>query len=330
MNVFLTGITGFIGSKLAERLVETGDNVTGFVRHSSERELTRLKKILPQIHLIEGDLVRYHSVLSAIESADPEIVFHLGALTPVRLSFDDPYPYMAINFDGTVNLVHSILKEAPNCRLIIASTAEVYGWQDSSRPIPESAVLNPASPYAVAKAAADQYVQMANKVYHLRGTVMRPINSYGRTGEGGFFTEYVISKMIAGETCYVGAPESVRDYMFVDDHVSAYIDAAKTEKAVGGVYNVSPGNPITNIQLVKKLSELMRYKGKIVSGSYPPGYPQRPQSRDPAYLVLDKTKISAELGWKPKYTLDEGLERTIGVWKSIAADSLPRHKVLEE
>jgi nucleoside-diphosphate-sugar epimerase len=316
MNVLVTGITGFIGSKLAERLVENGDNVTGLVRHSSERELSRIKKILPQIHLIEGDLVRYHSILSAIESSDPEIVFHLGALTPVRLSFDDPYPYLAINFDGTVNLVHAILKEAPNCRLIVASTAEVYGWQNSDKPIPENALLNPASPYAVAKAAADQYVQMANRVYHLRGTVMRPINSYGRVGEGGFFTEYIISRMLTGETCYVGAPESVRDYMYVDDHVAAYLDVAKSEKSVGGVYNVSPGNPVTNIQLVKRLSEMINYKGNIVSGSYPPGYPQRPQSQDPVYLVLDRAKISQEVGWKPRYTLSEGLKRTVEMWKS--------------
>jgi nucleoside-diphosphate-sugar epimerase len=324
MNVLVTGITGFIGSRLAERLVENGDDVTGLVRHSSERELGRLKKILPNIHLIEGDLVRYHSVLSAVESSYPEIVFHLGALTPVRLSFDDPYPYMAINFDGTVNLVHSILKEAPNCRLIVASTAEVYGWQNADKPIPETAALNPSSPYAVAKAAADQYVQMANKVYHLRGTVMRPINSYGRVGEGGFFTEYIISKMLLGETCYIGAPESVRDYMFVDDHVNAYLDVAKSEKSVGGVYNVSPGNPVTNIQLVKKLSEMTDYKGKIISGSYPPGYPQRPQSQDPAYLVLDKGRITGEIGWKPRYTLNEGLKRTVEMWKAKTAVHLSR------
>jgi len=149
LNVLVTGIAGFIGSRLAAKLVEQGDNVYGLVRHSSERELNRIGKIVPKIHLIEGDLVRFHSVLSAVETSDPNIVFHLGALTPVRLSFDDPYPYIGINFDGTVNLVHSIVKQSPNTRLIAASTAEVYGWQPSDRAILESALLNPASPYAV-------------------------------------------------------------------------------------------------------------------------------------------------------------------------------------
>jgi UDP-glucose 4-epimerase len=316
LNVLVTGITGFIGSRLASKLVEQGDNVYGVIRHSSERELRRLEGIVSRVHLIEGDLVRYHSVLSAVETSDPNIVFHLGALTPVRLSFDDPYPYIGINFDGTVNLVHSILKQSPNARLIAASTAEVYGWQPGSRPISEDALLRPASPYAVTKAAADQYVQMANRIYHLRGTILRPINSYGRVWESGFYVEYLISKMLKGETCYVGAPDSVRDYMYAEDHVDAYLDAARTEKAVGGIYNVSPGNPITNAELAKKLSSIIGFKGRVVFGSYPPGYPQRPQSQDPAYLVLDNSTIRREVSWKPKFTLDEGLKKTVELWNS--------------
>jgi nucleoside-diphosphate-sugar epimerase len=314
LNVLVTGITGFIGSRLAAKLVEQGDNVYGLVRHSSERDLKRIEKIVPKIHLIEGDLIRFHSVLSAVETSDPNIVFHLGALTPVRLSFDDPYPYIGINFDGTVNLVHSIVRQSPNTRLIAASTAEVYGWQPGDRPILETALLNPASPYAVSKAAADQYVQMANRIYHLRGTVMRPINSYGRVWESGFYTEYLISKMLRGETCYIGAPDSIRDYMFAEDHVDAYLDVAKSEKSIGGVYNVSPGNPVTNAELAKKLSALTGFKGKLVFGSYPPGYPQRPQSQDPAYLVLDNARIGKEIGWRPRCTLDEGLKRALELW----------------
>jgi len=276
LNVLVTGITGFIGSILATKLVEQGDDVYGLVRHSSERELKRIEKIVPKIHLIEGDLVRFHSVLSAVETSDPNVVFHLGALTPVRLSFDDPYPYIGINFDGTVNLVHSIVKQSPNTRLIAASTAEVYGWQPADRAI--------------------------------------PINSYGRVWERGFYTEYLISKMLMGETCYIGAPDSIRDYMFAEDHVDAYLDVARSEKAIGEVYNVSPGNPVTNVELAKKLSGLTGFKGKLVLGTYPPGYPQRPQSQDPAYLVLDNTRISREVGWHPRYSLDEGLKQAVELW----------------
>jgi nucleoside-diphosphate-sugar epimerase len=92
------------------------------------------------------------------------------------------------------------------------------------------------------------------------------------------------------------------------------LEVAKSEKAVRGVYNVSPGNPVTNAELAKKLSGLTEFKGELVLGSYPPGYPQRPQSQDPAYLVLDSTRISKEVGWRPRYTLDEGLKRTVELW----------------
>src|SRR5438477_8380938 len=108
--------------------------------------------------------------------------------------------------------------------------------------------------------------------------------------------------------------QSMTSSMFAEDHVDAYLDVAKSEKAVGGVYNVSPGNPVTNAELAKKLSGLTGFKGKLVLGSYPPGYPQRPQSQDPAYLVLDNVRISKEIGWRPRYTLDEGLKRTVEFW----------------
>lgn len=318
MNILVTGVTGFIGSRLAARLVEDGHKVNGLVRHSSEREFARIKNILTQVHLIEGDLARYHSVLSAVEAARPEVVFHLGALTPVRLSFDDPYPYININFDGTVNIVHAILNSAPKARLVAASTAEVYGWQQDDLPIPETAVLTPASPYAVTKAAADQYVQMANRIYHLNSTVLRPINSYGRTGETGFYVEYLVSKMLAGDSCYIGAPKSVRDYMFADDHVDAYLRVMESATSVGQVYNVSPGNPITNADLAQKLSSMITLGSKVIVGSYPPGYPQRPQRDDPTYLVLDSSKIRKEVGWHPRYSLDQGLKRTIDTWENSA------------
>ncbi len=317
-NVLVTGITGFIGSRLAGRLAEKGYDVYGLVRHTSERELLRLKSILDRVRIIEGDLTHYHSVLSAVETSNPSIIFHLGALTPVRLSFDDPYPYITTNFDGTVNLVHAVLKESPKTRLIAASTAEVYGWQESSKPIREDVKLNPASPYAVTKAAADEYVQMANKVYHLRGTVLRPINSYGRTGESGFMVEYLISRMLRHETCYVGAPESIRDYMYMDDHVNAYVRAAENQASEGNVYNVSPGNPVTNRELANMLGEMIAFQGKIMYDSYPPGYPQRPKSQDPQYLVLDSTKISRELLWKPMHSLEGGLRTTIEQWRRDA------------
>lgn len=315
MSILVTGCTGFIGSNLVGKLVQDGYRVYGLVRHVARKELQVLDHILDKIRLIEGDLTSYHSVSSAISAVQPQFVLHLGALSPVRLSFENPFPYISTNFEGTVNIVHAMLEKTPRARLVYASTAEVYGWQEKREPIKETAALYPASPYAVSKEAADEYVRMAMQIYDFKATVFRPINSYGRRGEKGFLVEYLVSKMLKHETCYLGAPKSIRDYMFVDDHVNAYLLALKSEKAVGEVFNVSPGNPVTNEELANVLSKITGYESKLVLGSYPPGYPSRPIAQDPDYLVLDSSKISRLLGWKPSVTLEEGLRKTVESWK---------------
>lgn len=270
-----------------------------------------ISSVLHQIHLIEGDLTAYHSVSNAIRASQPQVIVHLAALTPVRLSFEDPFPYIEVNVKGTVNLVHATLEQSPKSKIVYASTAEVYGWQPEKKPFKETNQLNPASPYAVSKEAADQYMQMAVRVYGLRGTILRPNNSYGRRGERGYMTEYLITTMLKGETVYVGAPESVRDYMHVEDHVKAYVLAMTLDEAVGRIFNVSPGNPISNRELTKQVADLVGFKGNIVWDSYPPGYPHRPAHWDPDYLVLDSTEIKSRLKWEPDVSLKVGLKRVI-------------------
>jgi len=314
MSVLITGITGFIGSNLARRLVKDGYEVYGLIRHVSRSELRSLEPVAEKLRFVEGDLAEYHSVRSAIASTRPNAVVHLGALTPVRHSFEDPFPYVKINYEGTMNVAHAILEASPSTRLIAASTAEVYGWQPHE-PIPEDTKLNPSSPYAVSKVAADAYLRMAAKVYGLKSTILRCNNTYGRVGEGGFLVEYLISSMLTNKTVYIGAPNHTRDYMYVDDHVDAYARALANDKANGEVYNVSPGNPISNVELAKKIAEIAGYKGRIVEGSYPPGYPMRPAAWDTDYIVLNSEKIRAQLGWKPTLSLDEGLRLAVSSWK---------------
>ena len=313
MSVLITGITGFIGSILARRLVNEEYDVYGLVRHVSRSALRGLEPVLDKVKFIEGDICEYHSARAAIASCTPSAVFHLGALTPVRYSFEDPFPFAKLNFEGTMNVAHAILECSPKTHLLAASTAEVYGWQEH-KPTREDARLNPSSPYAVSKAAADLYLQMAMNVYGLRTSIFRCNNSYGRVGEKGFLVEYVLSSMINGGPVYIGAPNNIRDYMFVDDHVDAYVRAFKRQ-AIGQIFNVSPGNPISNLNLAKKLRQITGYKGKIVKGSYPPGYPVRPISWDTDYIVLDSSIIRKKLDWKPSVTLDEGLDRAAERWE---------------
>jgi len=122
--------------------------------------------------------------------------------------------------------------------------------------------------------------------------------------------------MLAGRTVYVGTPEHVRDYMYVDDHVDAYARALEKEEAIGQVFNVSPGNPSSSIAVAEKIAKLIDFKGNISRGSYPPGYPTRPANWDTDYIVLNSDLIRSRLGWKPSVTLDEGLRRVVEMWRA--------------
>lgn len=314
MRILITGITGFIGSHLAASLVRRKHEIYGLARHVSRASLKALQPISDYLHLVEGDLQSYHSVRSAISSVCPQVVVHLGALTPVRYSFQDPFPYGSINYGGTINLIHALIEYSPTAKVVVASTAEVYGWREHS-PAPETANLSPSSPYAVSKLAADKYAQMASRVYGLKSTILRCNNTYGRIGEGGFLTEYIISRMLKNETVYLGTPNHIRDYMYVDDHVDAYVRVIEGRTEPGEVFNVSPGNPITNINLAKMIAQITGFKGRIVGGSYPPGYPMRLANWDTEYIVLDSSRIRMELDWKPSVTLDEGLKRATDAWR---------------
>jgi nucleoside-diphosphate-sugar epimerase len=284
--------------------------------------LKPIEEILDSIVLLTADITDPMSVSQALESADPDYICHLAGLTPVRLSFEKPFEYERANYLGTMNIVHSAMRlpDYEKRKIILASTAEVYGFHDEQeKPLRESASLNPSSPYAISKAAADMYVRMASQVFNLNAVALRPVNTYGRTFETGFLVEYLVTSILRREKVYVGAPESVRDYMYVDDHVNAYIQAIKKGKK-GQAYNIGRGEEITNRFLAEKIAESIGYdRSKIVFGSYPPRYPLRPFGSDQPYIVLDSTKARLELDWSTHVDLDEGLEKTIDYWKSKLA-----------
>lgn len=315
-KVLITGLTGFIGSHLAKELLTKGYKVYGLVRAISHRDLQPLQGILDKIVLLTGDLTSFLSMKNVMRSADPDYVFHLAAMSPVRYSFEHPFQYGVINYAGTMNVVHALM-ELPDYnkrRLLVASTAEVYGLQ-KEEPFEENLPLRPTSPYAVSKASADMYAQMANLVYDIDCVILRPTNTYGRRFQTGFIVEYLITNMLRGRRVYIGAPHSIRDYIYVSDHVQAYVLAMEKEEAGGQVYNVGSGCGTSNKELASKISNIINSDGEMVFGAYPPGYPVRPIVSDQPYLVLDSTKIRKDLGWVPKLSLDEGLVEVIKYWR---------------
>lgn len=320
MKVLITGMLGFIGSHLAEKLVDDGYEVYGVVRRVANRNLEVIGKVLKDVTLVSGDITDYASIRNAMKTVSPDIVTHLAALTPVRDSFERPFEYQQANLVGTMNVAHAMLElpDPQTRKLVAASTAEVYGLQ-GKEPLKETLALRPTSPYAVSKAAADLYLQMMFHTYNLNGSVIRPTNSYGRKFDTSFIIEYLVTQMLKGEKVYVGAPDSVRDYMYVDDHVNAYLLVIKSAKATGQVYNAGTGVGISNRKLAEMIAERIGYNRKRIKfGQYPPGYPYRPSISDQPSILLDATKIRKELNWKPTISIDEGIGRVISYFKGAA------------
>ena len=317
MKILVTGVTGFIGSELAHRLLEEGHEVYGFIQHVVGRDHSMIENIKDKLNIVTCDIRNYFSVRHSIKKVNPDVVFHLAALSPVRLSFEMPYDFQETTYLGTVNIAEAIrdLYGCDKVRLIVASTAEVYGIQNE-KPFKEDLRLEPSSPYAVAKASMDMYIRMLIKVYNFNAVILRNSNTFGRKYDPSFFTEYVITEMIKGNDIYIGAEDSVRSYMFLTDHVNSYLLAMKPE-ARGEVFNISGEKGYTNKEWVLKIAELLDFnKERIHFGEYPSGYPDRPLASDQPYLVLDSTKAQKILGWKQTISPEDGLKKIVGYWKN--------------
>ena len=315
-RILITGVTGFIGSHLALELSQKND-VFGAIRPCVGRDLKSLQPFLEKTTLVRCDITDAQSVQNALAKVNPDVVIHLAALSPVRDSFETPMAYVRTNIDGTLHIAHGMLKlpDFEKKRLLYASTAEVYGIQ-AKHQVPEDTALNPSSPYANTKSMTDTYLRMMTPVYGLNTTIMRCINSYGRKFDIGFFVEYVVTTMLRGEKVYVGAPDSTRDYMYVTDHVNAYLCALNHPEIRGEAFNATPGGEIFNKDLTYKIADMIGFnKKKIMIGQYPPGYPLRPLASDQPHIDLNSAKIKQVLGWKPTVTLEDGLTRTIAYWK---------------
>lgn len=319
-KVIITGVAGFIGSHLALTLSKKkGYSVYGLVKHSASRNDDGLKPFLKDIKVVECDISDFHSVSKTLKKINPDIVVHLAALSPVRDSFDSPMSYVQANIVGTLNIAHAMteMPEFEKKKMIYASTAEVYGLVEDNKPANEDCDLYPSSPYAATKKMTDEYIRLIMPLlYKLNTTVMRCVNSYGRKLDASFMVEYLVTTMLKGEKVYVGAPDSLRDYMYVDDHVNAYVKAIEHSETSGEAFNASTGAVISNKDLAFKIADMIGYdKSKIILGEYPPGYPTRPIQSDQPFINLDSSKIRKKLGWTHTVELDDGLKTTIEYWK---------------
>jgi len=307
-RIFVTGATGFIGSHLAELLVEEGFDVAAFDRYNPNNQWGWLEdsEYKNDMEVILGDVRDYDSVSKAMDGCDA--VFHLAALIGIPYSYVSPLAYIRTNIEGTYN----VLEAAKNINLeqvLVTSTSETYGTAQYT-PIDENHPLVGQSPYSASKIAADQLAVSYHKSFDLPVKIVRPFNTYGPRQSARAVIPTIISQMLNREqTIELGNLSPTRDLTYVTDTCNAFIDIYKSDSLFGEVTNIGMNSEISIGDLCGLISNLMKTDITIKSSEKR----VRPENSEVERLVCDNTKLLKHTSWRPRYTLEQGINEVI-VW----------------
>lgn len=311
MRVLVTGLTGFIGSYLAESLLQDGHEVAGLLRQTNRLNHPGFLRLRGRVEMHYGSLTDYHSVRQCLREFRPDAICHLGAITPVAYSFEHPHEVTETNYLGTINLAEAALKECPTLkRFIFASSMETYGFQEKRTPFVETDELHPACPYAVAKVAAEKYLQYLHYAHKFPCMAFRQTNAYGRKENDYFIVEAILTQMLKGSEINLGDPRPVRNFIFIDDLISLYKTMLTADEQVcGQVFNTGPANGVTIERLAQMCATILQWEGKVNWYTRP----RRPG--EIFYLNSSAEKAREYTGWVPEVGLHEGINRTAEIWK---------------
>ena len=310
MKVLVTGGAGFIGSNFIFYLVEQYPEyrVVCLDKLTYAGNLATLKPLMsnPNFRFIQGDICDRATVYRLFEEEHPDIVVNFAAESHVDRSIDTPDIFLKTNVLGTQVLMDAC-REYGILRYHQISTDEVYGDLPLDRPdlfFTEETPIHTSSPYSATKAAADLLVQAYYRTYGLPVTISRCSNNYGPYQFPEKLIPLMILRALHNEKLPVyGKGENVRDWLHVADHCAA-IDFIIHKGRVGEVYNVGGHNERTNLAVVKTILKVLDKPESLI------GYVTDRPGHDLRYAI-DPTKLETELGWKPQYNFDTGIQQTI-------------------
>jgi dTDP-glucose 4,6-dehydratase len=326
VRILVTGGAGFIGSNFVRYLLASRKDVEilNFDKLSYAGNPENLSDIAgdPRYQFIRGDIADHHAV-GEIFARGFDAVAHFAAETHVDRSIEDASPFLTTNILGTHSLLEAV-RRFPGLRFIHISTDEVYGSAPAGMSFAEEAKLDPRSPYAASKAAAEHFVTAYANTFGVSAVILRCTNNFGPFQ----FPEKLIPLIIANAreskpVPIYGDGMQERDWLFVEDYCRA-IALALDKAKPGSVYNVSSGGPQANLKIVRAI---LHHLGKPESLMQ---YVEDRPGHDRRY-ALDSSKIRRELGWTPMVSFEEGISKTIGwyqantVWLDHARSGEYRH-----
>jgi len=308
---FITGGAGFVGSHLADLLLQRGNEVVAYDNFNpfySGKE----RNVAQNLHkngyrLVRSDILDYPTLVKAMEGSD--IVFHQAAQPGVRYSIEHPLESHEINVTGTLNVLLAA-KELKIPKVIFASSSSVYGVP-LSLPMSEDHPTNPNSPYAASKLAAEKYCKVFSEIYGLDVVMLRYFSVYGPRGRPDQVIKSFVDKVALGLSPVIyGDGGQTRDFTYVSDVVDANILAAEGEGVSGEVFNVGFGRQVEIKKLAEMIIDLMGKTGEIplvYEESYAGDFPD---------TCADIAKASRLLGYSPKVDLKEGLKRFVSWYQA--------------
>ncbi len=300
MNFLITGAAGFLGSNLANYLVREGHQVRGLDDLSTGNPQT----LSPDVLFTRGDVNDRPKLWTLLQEVD--CVYHLAARVSVPESILYPREYNATNVGGTVSLMEA-MRDVGVRRVVFISSGAVYGDQ-GAQPLLESAFPNPRSPYAVSKLSAEYYVRTIGDLWGIETVSLRVFNVYGPgqhlpASHPPVIPNYLRQSIRGGTIVMHGDGNQTRDYVYVDDVVSAMIASATAPNINHLVINIGSGAEISVRDLVRLVIEVTGSRPEVITNPRTdPGV-----SRMCASLVLAREK----LGYQPHFSIDQGLRLTI-------------------
>lgn len=295
-----------MGSHICRELVRRGYSVRIFDKLYTSRALVR--DIEPELEIIEGDISRPHDVVSAI--SDAETLIHLVHTTRPGSSMEDPSFDVASNVVTTAKWLPAVGGTKVRRILFVSSGGTVYGIPRTI-PIDEGHVTEPVCAYGISKLAIEKYIAMYAAMFGIKYLLLRPSNVYGegqRLNVGQGVIGVMANCALRGEPLEIwGSGENLRDYLHVDDMVSAMMSLVEYS-GPHSVFNISSGTGNSVLDIVKLLSKSVGFAPDVVRK------PDR--GFDVPANVLDSSRLQQETGWQPRVTLDRGIGRTIDWLKS--------------
>ena len=299
--VFVTGATGFVGSNLTRRLVREGSDVHVLCRETSN--FRRLPDVEPRIHKHVVPLSDPSALRAMFSAVRPEQIFHLAAATVVAGATGSVEELIDTNLLGTVNLVEAA--EAIPYRAMI-TTGNSFEYSASRRPLREEDACEPNTAHGITKLGATQFAQNVARTRGRPIVTLQLFSTYGPGDHPRRLLPRVIEGALNGTPIRLSRPEIVRDWVYVDDVVGLYLEAAKKAGTLRGrVFNSGSGVSTSIAEIAERVLRLVGSNAPLEWGAFPA------PAHDDAPWTADMTRTFEAFAWRPSTPLDEGVTATI-------------------